>query len=74
MAGITRMSWWRFFFWNALGGIVWATADGLLAYYAGRAVADTVARYGVYGGVALAILLILSIGALHVWRRRAETA
>ena len=46
------MSWWRFFFWNALGGIVWATAVGLLAYYAGRAVADTVARYGVYGGIA----------------------
>src|SRR6266480_4036499 len=21
MAGITRMSWWRFLFWNALGGI-----------------------------------------------------
>ena len=74
MAGITRMSWWRFFFWNALGGIVWATAVGLLAYYAGRAVADTVAHYGVYGGVALVILFALGIGALHVWRRRAETA
>jgi len=47
---------------------------GLLAYYAGRAVADTVARYGVYGGIALAILFVLGIGALHVWRRRAETA
>ena len=74
MAGITKMSWWRFLFWNALGGIVWATGVGLVAYYAGRAVADTVARYGVYGGVALAILFVLGIGALHVWRRRAETA
>ncbi|MBA3735363.1 MAG: DedA family protein [Actinobacteria bacterium] len=74
MAGITRMSWWRFLFWNALGGIVWAIGVGLLAYYAGRAVADTVARYGVYGGIAVAILFVLGVGALHFWRRRAEAA
>jgi membrane protein DedA with SNARE-associated domain len=24
-AGIAHMHWWRFFFWNALGAIVWAT-------------------------------------------------
>ena len=53
---------------------MWATGVGLVAYYAGRAVADTVARYGVYGGIAVAILFVLGIGALHVWRRRAETA
>jgi membrane-associated protein len=74
MAGITRMSWWRFLFWNALGGIVWATGVGLLAYYAGRAVADTVARYGVYGGIAVAVLLVLFIVGIHFWRRRVETA
>lgn len=74
MAGITRMSWWRFLFWNALGGIVWATGVGLLAYYAGRAVADTVARYGVYGGIALAVILVLLLVGVHVWRRRMETA
>ena len=28
MAGITRMTWWRFLFWNAAGGIVWAVASG----------------------------------------------
>jgi membrane protein DedA with SNARE-associated domain len=74
MAGITRMTWWKFLFWNALGGIVWATGVGLLAYYAGRAVADTVARYGVYGGIAVAVVLVLVIVGVHVWRRRAETA
>ncbi len=47
MAGITRMEWWRFLFWNAAGGIVWAVAVGLLAYYAGKAAADALARYGV---------------------------
>ena len=70
MAGITRMSWWRFLFWNAAGGIVWAVGVGLVAFYAGRAVADTIARYGVYGGIAVGLLIVIAIGALHVWRRR----
>jgi membrane protein DedA with SNARE-associated domain len=70
MAGITRMTWWRFLFWNAAGGIVWAVAVGLLAFYAGKAAADALARYGVYAAIAGGILLVLAIGALHVWRRR----
>ena len=28
VAGLGRMPWWRFLFWNAAGGIVWATAVG----------------------------------------------
>jgi len=70
MAGITRMTWWRFLFWNAAGGIIWAIGVGLLAFYAGRAAADAIARYGVYGGIALGVLLVLGIAALHIWRRR----
>jgi membrane protein DedA with SNARE-associated domain len=70
MAGITRMTWWRFLFWNAAGGIVWAVAVGLIAFYAGKAAADALARYGVYAAIAGGILLVLAIGALHVWRRR----
>jgi membrane protein DedA with SNARE-associated domain len=72
MAGITRMRWWRFLFWNAAGGIVWATAVGLVAYYAGRAVADSIARFGVYAGVGLGLLIVCAIAAVHVVRRRAE--
>lgn len=72
MAGITRMSWWRFLFWNALGGIVWAVAVGLVSFYAGKAAADAIARYGVYGGIAIGVAIVLFVGALHVVRRRAE--
>ena len=71
MAGISRMEWWRFLAWNAAGGIVWAIGVGLIAFYVGKAAADTIARYGVYGGIGAAILLVLAIGGLHVWRRRA---
>jgi membrane protein DedA with SNARE-associated domain len=70
MAGITRMQWWRFLFWNAAGGIVWAFGVGLLAYYAGKAAADALARYGVYAAIAGGIAIVIMIGALHLWRRR----
>jgi membrane protein DedA with SNARE-associated domain len=70
MAGITRMPWWRFLFWNAAGGIVWAAAVGLISFYAGRAVADTFARWGVYGAIGGAIVLVAVLVGLHFWRRR----
>jgi membrane protein DedA with SNARE-associated domain len=73
MAGISRMPWWRFLAWNALGGIVWAIGVGLVAYYVGKAAADALARYGVYGGITVAVLVVLAIAGLHVWRRTAES-
>jgi membrane-associated protein len=70
MAGITRMNWWRFLFWNAAGGIVWAVAVGLIAFYAGKAAADAIARYGIYAAIAGGILVVAAVVFLHVWRRR----
>jgi membrane protein DedA with SNARE-associated domain len=64
------MSWWRFLFWNASGGIVWAVAVSLIAFYVGKAAADAIAHYGVYAGIALGILLVLGIAALHLRKRR----
>ena len=70
LAGISHMTWWRFFAWNAAGGIIWATGVALLAYWAGKAVADAVSRYGLYGVLALIILGALAYVALRVWRKR----
>jgi membrane protein DedA with SNARE-associated domain len=70
MAGITEMSWWRFLFWNALGGIVWAAGVGLLAYYAGKAAADALARYGVYAAVVGVLGIVALVVLVHLWRRR----
>jgi membrane protein DedA with SNARE-associated domain len=64
------MSWWRFLFWNAAGGIVWATAFGVVAYYSGRAVAEAINKYGLYAGIALVALIALAVPAVHVWRKR----
>jgi membrane protein DedA with SNARE-associated domain len=70
LAGISHMSWWRFSLWNAAGGIVWAVAVSLLAYQAGKAVAEAVNRYGLYGIVGLIVLGLLGFVGLRSWRKR----
>jgi membrane protein DedA with SNARE-associated domain len=72
VAGLSRMSWWRFLFWNAAGGIVWATAVGLIAYYLGQATADSISRYGLYAGAVVVAVLVLGGAVLHISRRRLE--
>jgi membrane protein DedA with SNARE-associated domain len=74
MAGMTRMTWWRFLFWNAAGGIVWAVAVSLIAYYGGHAAADVIERYGLYGGIAVVVVVVLGLVAFHILRRRVEEA
>src|SRR5713101_3027802 len=59
VAGLSRMRWWRFLFWNAAGGIAWATTVGLTAYYAGGAAADAIQRYGLYAAAAVAVAIAL---------------
>jgi membrane protein DedA with SNARE-associated domain len=70
LAGLSKMPWWKFLFWNATGGICWATLVGLLAYYLGRAAADTIERYGYYAAGGLAVAVILAFVGLHFFRRR----
>jgi membrane-associated protein len=72
IAGLSRMRWWRFLFWNAAGGITWATAVGLIAYYSGRAAADAVQRYGLYAAAAAAVAIALGSITVRRARRRAE--
>lgn len=57
-AGIGRMDWWKFLFWNAVGGICWATAVGLVSYYVGHAAADAIQRYGIYAAAGIVIALV----------------
>jgi membrane protein DedA with SNARE-associated domain len=73
LAGVNHMTWWRFLFWNAAGGVLWATGVGLLAYYAGKAAADAFSRYGLFGAAAIIAVLVLLLVGLHVWRRRVVT-
>ena len=70
LAGVGRMAWWRFFLWNALGGICWAILVGTLAYYGGHAAADAVNRYGLIGGIVIVAVLVVGFLGFHVWKRR----
>jgi membrane protein DedA with SNARE-associated domain len=71
-AGIGRMEWWRFLFWNAAGGICWATAVGLVAYYSGHAAADAVQRYGIYAAGGIALALVIAWFATHTGKKWLE--
>ncbi|CAN5432829.1 DedA family protein [soil metagenome] len=68
LAGITHMPWRVFLFWNALGGIAWATSVGLLAYFLGKN-AEAIFKDVGFVGVGLAIVVI---GGYLYWRRRKQ--
>ena len=66
LAGINNMSWPTFLFWNALGGIAWATSVALGVYLLGD-VAEKVLSTA--GPVAAGVAVLALIGVV-VWRRR----
>jgi membrane protein DedA with SNARE-associated domain len=72
VAGIGRMEWWKFLFWNAAGGIIWATAVGLVAYYSGHAAADAIQRYGIYAAAGIAVLLVVGWFVTHTGKKWLE--
>jgi membrane protein DedA with SNARE-associated domain len=72
-AGLSRMSAWRFFAWNALGGICWATLVGLLAYFVGNAAAKAIGTYGLYAaGGAIVLAAIGYVIVKRIERRVVE--
>jgi membrane protein DedA with SNARE-associated domain len=72
LAGVAHMPWWRFLFWNAAGGILWATGVGLLAYYGGKAAADAFDRYGWIGAAGVLLSVGVVLAGIHLWRKHLE--
>ncbi len=74
LAGANHMRWRTFFLWNALGGICWATAVGLAAYFAGKSASSVITTFGIYGLVAVVLALggALALYLLHRRHERAE--
>jgi len=70
MAGVSHMPWWRFFAFNAAGGILWATLVGLVAYYLGSAAADAIQTYGLIAGVVIAVGIVAVVLGVRWWERR----
>jgi membrane protein DedA with SNARE-associated domain len=72
LAGLGRMHWARFLFWNAAGGICWATLVGLVAYYGGKSAADGIQKYGIFAAGGLVAILLLGWVATHFGKRWLE--
>jgi membrane protein DedA with SNARE-associated domain len=66
LAGATRMPWRSFLLWNALGGVTWAVAVGLIAYFLGHSAENAIETFGLYG---LAAVLLAIVSALVMHRR-----
>jgi membrane protein DedA with SNARE-associated domain len=69
LAGATHMRWRSFLLWNALGGICWASAIGLLAYFLGHSAGKAIEAFGIYGLVAV-LLAVASALFMHRRHRR----
>ena len=67
LAGVNRMPWRDFLFWNATGGVVWATVVGVLAYAFGHAAEKAIETAGLVGLIAA---VALAIAVWIVVRRR----
>jgi len=68
LAGTNRMHYWRFFAFNASGGIVWAAVYSFGFYYAGSALKGLrgPVDYGLGAGAAVVVI------AFVIWLRRNE--
>jgi membrane protein DedA with SNARE-associated domain len=72
VAGLSHMRWWRFLFWNAAGGIGWATVVGLTAYYGGQAAADGIRRYGLFAAAVVLVVVVAGWLGVRYARGRVE--
>jgi membrane protein DedA with SNARE-associated domain len=70
LAGINKMPFKQFFFWNALGGITWGITYGMVGYFGGLAAAHVLERAGVIGAIVLGALVIGGLVYLKVRERR----
>ena len=58
LAGINKMPFRLFFFWNALGGVTWGVTYGLVGYFGGEAASPVLAKIGAVGAVLLALAVV----------------
>ncbi|HET9074677.1 MAG TPA: DedA family protein [Solirubrobacteraceae bacterium] len=72
LAGINEMPFHVFFFWNALGGITWATAYGLAGYFGGNAAVSVFKTVGLGAGIAIGVALVLAYVLYKLRERRRD--
>ena len=76
LAGINHMQWRTFLFYNAAGGILWATIYGTLGYIAGRFFHDNFAQVErlatTLGWLGTGLIVVVVLTAMFVFRVRRQ--
>lgn len=70
LAGINQMPWSKFLFYNAAGGILWATIYGLLGYTLGHNLPVLNRVLSILGVAGIVGAVLIALAAYIVWRRR----
>jgi membrane protein DedA with SNARE-associated domain len=73
LAGVNQMPWRTFLFWNAAGGIIWATIFGTLGYALGNnlpLLGRVLSTLGIVGGVVATVAIVGLLVAWFVHHRR----
>lgn len=65
LAGVNRMVWWKFFAFNAAGGILWAALYGTAAYVLGKNIHRFTGPVGIGIGVVAALIILGFLIYLH---------
>ena len=72
LAGTLRMPWWRFFAFNATGGILWALLYGIGAYLLGQELSRLTVRADLAVGIAAGVVVVAFLVFLARNERRLE--
>ena len=72
IAGLSRMRYRTFLFWNAMGGVAWGVTFSLIGYFAGASYEKVASTIGKSAAVVLAVMVIAGLVVWHVRRRRRE--
>ena len=72
LAGINKMRFRDFFFWNALGGITWGITFGLAGYFGGHAASRVLSEMGIIGAIILGAAVVGFFVYVKVRERRAD--
>jgi membrane-associated protein len=72
LAGLSRMRYGRFLFWNALGGLVWGITFSLVGYFAGASYEKVAATIGRSSAIVLAVIVLALLVTWQVRRRRSQ--
>jgi len=70
LAGINRMPWPSFLFWNATGGIAWAVSIGVLAYTLGESAEKAIKAAGLFGAAGIVLGGAAALLYMRARRRR----